>query len=475
MKTVLIFLDHGLGVAYFFDTILAKLLTDKDVRLVFLLQEALLPKMREEHKLNDHLIFLSMREAQASHYKNHHFGGLQEIINYLRGSTATPRIPLTYVDTNRRRKNYEAKGRWKFILKLFSPVISLMRRSRIARNIFRWKQQIFFTSNIYSDYFEEYKPELVVSCTAGWRIDRYFLREAIKRKIKTATVIIGWDNPSANGLPGANVEFVNVWSEIHKRELNKGVDWPLEKIHVGGMPLYDGYVNGKWLISRDEYFRMHGLDPNRKLVTFAATALSISPNLHIVEILADIIAKGKLSEPSQLLIRLHPNHFKPTPRYEQEREAIYEIVKKNHNLHIVEPKALAGNLPRYSGEDYPEKTSMFKHSDVLVTIYSTMALEAAMHDTPIVSACIDTEAGWKDYFWVPLSTVPNWPTAARMVDTKAGRTAYTAEELTDCINAYLGNHDLEKEERHNFAKQELVYLDGSSTKVTADFILSLLD
>jgi hypothetical protein len=62
-----------------------------------------------------------------------------------------------------------------------------------------------------------------------------------------------------------------------------------------------------------------------------------------------------------------------------------------------------------------------------------------------------------------------------MVETKAGRTAYTAEELTDCINAYLENHDLEKEERHNFAKQELVYLDGSSTKVTSDFILSLLE
>ena len=474
MKTVLIFLDHGLGVAYFFETELAKQLTEKKVRLVFLLQDALLPKMREEYDGNNQLVFLSMREKQATDYKNSHLAGLQEVVNYLRGSTASTRIPLTYVDTNRRRKHYEAKGRWKIILRIVTPIISLMRRSKIARDLFRWMQQVFFTTNIYSDYFTEYKPDLVISCTAGWRIDRYFLREAIKRKIRTASVTIGWDNPSSNGLPGAKVEYVNVWSDIHKWELNKGVDWPIEKINVGGMPLYDGYINHKWLMPRDEYFRVHGLDKKKKVITFATTALSISPNLHIVEILADIIENGKLAEPSQLLIRLHPNHFKSTPRYEQEREAIIAIAKQNKNIHIIEPKVLAGNLPRYSGEDYPEKTSMFEYSDVLVTIYSTMALEAALHDTPIVSACIDTQTGWKDYYWVPLSKVPNWPTAARMVKTRAGRTAYSAEELVVCIDAYLKNHDLEKQERLNFAKQELVFLDGSSTKVTAEFILSLL-
>ena len=41
-----------------------------------------------------------------------------------------------------------------------------------------------------------------------------------------------------------------------------------------------------------------------------------------------------------------------------------------------------------------EKSSMMAHSDVLVTVYSTMVVETAVHDTPIVAAVIDVPGGW---------------------------------------------------------------------------------
>ena len=121
------------------------------------------------------------------------------------------------------------------------------------------------------------------------------------------------------------------------------------------MPLYDGYLNKTWLIPPAEYFAMHGLDPAKKLIAYAATALSISPNLHIIEELTRIITEKKLSVPAQLLIRLHPNHFKSQRHYQEEREKIYELTRGCADVHVVAPKALAGGLPRYSGEDFPEK------------------------------------------------------------------------------------------------------------------------
>ena len=50
--------------------------------------------------------------------------------------------------------------------------------------------------------------------------------------------------------------------------------------------------------------------------------------------------------------------------------------------------ALGGSLGYYGGEDMDEKSSMMAHSDVLVTVYSTMVVETAVHDTPIVAAVI---------------------------------------------------------------------------------------
>jgi hypothetical protein len=393
----------------------------------------------------------------------------------VRGASASPRIPITYVDTHRQRKEYEARGKYKYLLIALRPLIYLLRASSLARKLFRSSLYSLFTPNLYEDLYQRYPPDLIVSDTAGWRLDQYLLRDANRRGIKTATIIIGWDNPSSNGLPGAFVDYANVWSEVHRKELVEGVDWPSDKIYVGGMPLYDGYISREWLIPKEEYFALHALDPNKRLISFAATALSITPNIHIIKMLAEMVSSQRLAAPSQLLIRLHPNHFKPFAHYQEEARAVIELTKMYPDVHLVEPRAVGGNLERYSGEDYPEKSSMLAYSDVLVTIYSTMVVESALHDTPFISACIDLPGGWKEKYWVPLHEVPDWPTAARVNKAEAGLLALTQNELQEAINAYLLDPQLHARERHSFIEQELTWLACESTPKTADFLWSLVE
>lgn len=473
MKTIFVVLDHGLGLAYFLDTDLTRFLVDAGVRVVFLVQDAVLPRVKDsfQHPL---VTFESMRDGKVLEWQKANRPGLQELVDYVRKASADRSIPLTYVDTHRQRKEYEARGRRRHVLKALRPLIYLLRRSKRARLQFRRALDRYFTPHLYDDLFDSYQPDLVVSDTAGWRLDQYLLREATRRGIPTSTVIIGWDNPSSQGLPGAFVDTVNVWSEVHKWELTAGVDWPPEKVHVGGMPLYDGYISGKWVLPREEYYRQHNLDPNKRLVAFAATALSISPNLHIIEALAGMISRQELDQPSQLLIRLHPNHFKPMNHYREECAAIMALAERYPDVHVVEPKEVPGGLERYSGEDYYEKASMLTYCDVLVTIYSTMVVEATLHDKPIISACINSPEGWKDKFWIPLEQVPGWPTAARVNAAGAGKTVMTVDELREALNEYLAHPEQEAEQRRRFVESELTYLHGESTRRTADFLLSLV-
>jgi hypothetical protein len=272
------------------------------------------------------------------------------------------------------------------------------------------------------------------------------------------------------------VDSVIVWSKIHEWELNSGIDWPKEKIYIGGMPLYDNYLSRKWTLPRQEYFEGHGLDPDKKLLAFVATALSITPNLHIIEALVEILSSGKLETPSQLLIRLHPNHFRPMAHYEAEREAIYKLAQDHPNVHVVAPRPLAGSVLRYSGEDFEEKASMLANCDVLISIYSTMVLEAALHDKPVVSACINTPVGWPNNFWIPLSEIPSWPTAARVVECNASQTAFTPQELTKILNMYLEDPKIDAAGRRKFVEQELTYVKpGEAVEKTAEQLVSLLD
>jgi hypothetical protein len=247
---------------------------------------------------------------------------------------------------------------------------------------------------------------------------------------------------------------------------------------VGGIPSYDGYFRKEWLLPRGEYFKLHGLDPGRKLISYACSFVHFAPNYPNVEALARLVSSNSLAEPSQLLIRLHPSHFQDKPRiFAEERERIHALESKYPHVHVVRPVALGGSLGYYSGEDMDEKSSMMAHSDVLVTVYSTMVVETAVHDTPIVAAVLDTLGGWNQpkKYSLSLKKIGNWPTHQRFREAKAGRVASDENELCEALNAYLKNPGLDSAERIAFVKREITYTDANAGKRTAEFILKVLN
>lgn len=256
-----------------------------------------------------------------------------------------------------------------------------------------------------------------------------------------------------------------------------GSDWAPERVHIGGIPSYDGYLRKSWLTPREAYFALHGLDPSRRLISYASSFVHFAPNLPNIEALARLIAGDELDYPCQLLIRLHPSHFQDKPRiFAEERERIGELIGKYPNVHVVQPVPLGGSLGYYGGEDMDEKSSMMAYSDVMVTVYSTMLVETAVHDTPMIAATIDVPGGWNvpRKYSLALKDIGNWPTHQRFRDARAGRVATTVEELKELLNAYLASPTLDQAERAQFIEDEITYADGSAGRRTADFMLDLL-
>jgi len=353
--------------------------------------------------------------------------------------------------------------------------IALLRRSAAARKVLiRSQQQL--SPQIYADLFDRYRPALVVASTPGWRLDRYLLQEAADRGIQTATVIVGWDNPSSYSLPGAQVDWATCWSGIQREELVEGSDWSEEQVNIGGIPSYDGYFQRKWVIPRGEYLKTHGLDPDRKLLSYACSFVTFSPNLPNVRALARLVSNNHLAAPSQLLVRLHPNHFLDVPLFVRERREIQDMAGELPYMHVVEPSPLGGDLGHYSGEDMPEKSSMMAHSDVFITVYSTMVVETAIHGRPIVSLCLDTPGGWRTprKYSLPLSKIGNWPTHRRFREAGAGQVVYREQQLAEAVNTYLEDPDADEELREDFVKREVTYTDGSAGRRTGEFLAGLV-
>jgi hypothetical protein len=470
---LMIVADHGLAIIYFLQSDILPTLLNGGVEVVLLTDDGLKQEIGERFA-QPGLYVEGLRMKEARRYFDTSAHNLQYWLHFLRWMGGSDRVNCEAINSHMRQMQYETSRGGKLLMPFIRLAVAVLRKNKMARQALVNAQRDY-VPGIYGDYFDRYQPSAVVASTPGWRFDRYVLREAAQRGIRTGSVIVGWDNPSSYRLPGAPVSFINCWSEIQKRELVLGSDWQPEQVNVGGIPSYDGYFRKTWLMPRDDYFAMHGLDPQRQLLSYACSFVTFSPNIRNIETLARMVASDSLAKPSQLLIRLHPNHFQKGTLYEGEANQVRQLVQGLPHVHLVEPVPLGGELGYYSGEDMPEKASMMAYSDVFLTVYSTMVVETAIHGRPIVATCIDVPGGWNTpgKFSLSLREIGEWPTHQRFRWAKAGRVATNEAELRAAVNAYLENPQLDQEARCKFVQDEVTYLDGSAGRRTGEYLLAV--
>ena len=471
-ERIFITADHGLALIYFLQSDLVPTLIKAGTEVVMLVDDAALPAI-EARFHQPGLIFEGMRLDKCQEYFHSVSPVAQRWLDLLRWTGGSKRINTIALDGNYHLVTAGYTGYSRLALPFLRMTVWLLRRSHSLRKLVA-KIQNRFTPHIYDDLFDKYQPSLVVSRTPGWRLDRYILREAARRGICTGAVIVGWDNPSSYCQNGASVDYITCWSEIQKEELVLGSDWDPTRVQISGVPAYDGYFRREWVIPRDEYFRQHGLDPNIKLLSYACSFETLHPNFPNMKAIVDLVVNDRFIEACQLLIRFHPNHFIKNSRFEEERKQTIEYVKNFPRIHLVEPVSLGGGLGHYSGEDMAEKASMMAWSNVFLTVYSTMVVETAIHNRPIISVTIDTPGGWnmKDVYSLPLTAIGDWPTHQRFRLSGAGRVAATQEQVREITDFYLKHPEADSHERRKFISDECTFIDGSAGRRTAENILS---
>ena len=469
-KRVFICADHGLAVFYFLKSDIVRTLLQSGVEVIVLTEDNTRQAVEAQFG-QPGLIIEGLRLEKIQSYLRTVSPQTQYWLDFLRRAGAHDGTNIAAVDTYIEQVKNEAHARRRRLLPLMLATAKIMRKSRPLRQALV-KYQGHFNPGIYSDLFEKYQPDLVIAGSPGFRLDRFLLREAAARKVPGVACIISWDSSSSYGLPGAKIDTITCWSEIQKSELIGGADWPSEHVNVGGMPPYDGYVRKDWVLPRHEYFKMHGLDPERKLLSYASSFVNLSPNIQNIEALARLVASDQLAFPSQLLVRFHPNHM--SGHFTSEADQIRQLSRDNPLVHIIEP-ATFGAMGHYSIDDLSDRTSMMTHSDVFMTVYSTMVVEASFQECPIVSVCIDSTTGYPGHYWIPFSKIAIWPTHSRFRASKAGRVVTNDTELREALNIYLQSPQADLPAIRQFRQQECANLDGSAGRRTAEYFLSLLE
>jgi hypothetical protein len=288
-------------------------------------------------------------------------------------------------------------------------------------------------------------------------------RLAARQGIATVGMIKGWDNPTTKTFIRTIPDKVVVHNELIKAEINRLYDVPVERIVVTGIPQYDRWLDPGLVVPKEELFRSLGLDPERRLILYAAAGDWMNKaDEEIVRLLAAAIADGRLSG-AQVLVRLHPKY----PSTAEGLAGLPHVVVERPGTNVT------GELVHweYEERDLRRLVSTLKWSDVAVNTASTFTIDAAIIDRPIVLV------GFDGARQLPYdSSVLRYYDREHMrpvVESGGARLAKSPEELVRAIASYLSDPSEDAEGRARIRETQCGRLDGRAGERIALTILDL--
>jgi hypothetical protein len=326
-----------------------------------------------------------------------------------------------------------------------------------------------FPDRRYDDLLRRYQPDLVcLTRVFGWAADWPVLKSAVRLGIPTVLLASSWDNLTSKGVFPARVNRVVVWNPIMADEAAELHGYSRDDIYIAGAPQFDVYADKSQLPDRAAFFAKVGADPNKALITFAMTNVKVTPDeFDVLEMLWKRLREGALGRPVQLLARVHPI----APHY---GEVMPERLRNLPDLMF----DLPGRAGRHIDRD-PTRADMIHlaatmwHSDVVINTSSTIAIDAAALDTPVVCAGFDGHRTLP--FERSVRRYHEYTHFRKLLDLGGVRVAHDLDQLVAHLRAYLDDPTLDHEGRQRIIEKQCLAIDGKAGERIGRYVLDTLE
>lgn len=353
-------------------------------------------------------------------------------------------------------------------------IFGFLGRFKLWRNLIRWGY--FVLPDSYGrDIFSKYKPDLFFSPNMFSAEDCRLLRQARKMGIRTLTMAKSWDVPTTRGFTRVKADEILVFNEINKEEIVAIGEYEVDKVHPVGFPQFDVYYDQSILETREHFYERMGADPSKELVLFGVPGDFKNPYSHeIMKDLDDAIEAGKFIKPIQVLARFHP-------KYPSKGESLKlkHFIFDRPGTYFSKDLEKALDAPQsttfqwtYTNKDIYHLANSLKHSKVTVNTESTLTLDAAALDRPVVLIGFDGRQEL-DY-WHSIIRNYSREHLSAVLETNGVKLAHNFDELVSNINRYLEDENVDTEERARLRERLLYKTDGHAAERIADHIIRLI-
>jgi hypothetical protein len=293
-----------------------------------------------------------------------------------------------------KRRNSFAEQKHPFSVKLKFEAALLFGRlggklgweNGLEEEYFNGLAEYAYVRDVCLPYLLRMRPTVVVGASADGFPDTPWLIAAGLMGVPRAVWIRSWDNITTKCELIPDAELFLVWSDLMERELRHYFPrYDHRRVLKIGTPQFDGHQNPKNIIPRKEFCERMGLDPNRPIVLYCTGGTHICQNEHlIIKHVHQAVQELKDVRNPQLLVRLHPYFWDTNIDLYEEIQTNLAFWPKREDATKRFNRSGAGLL-----EDYQIMLSSFYHQAVNVNIASTVTLDSAIYDRPIICIAYD--------------------------------------------------------------------------------------
>ncbi|MFZ2719804.1 MAG: CDP-glycerol glycerophosphotransferase family protein, partial [Minisyncoccia bacterium] len=314
----------------------------------------------------------------------------------------------------------------------------------------------------FDDLFRRIPPDVIFAANLTSMEDARLLRAAMRRSVLTIGMPKGWDNLTLKTFLPIFPDRLLVQTSAMKEDA-MFLGYPGIRIAVVGFPKFDLYADEAHE-SRDMFLQRFGFDPAKKCILYAGAGDQLAP--HDEEILRDLleaIEKGEIHSAPTVIVRPHPKY---TYRSEM-------VPKRDFwALDVPGTKRNQGSDFEFTIDDVMHLRSSLQHTDLLIHTASTLGVEAAIFDTPMITLAYDGDTQ------VPrdLSTgrYYRYTHMQRVIETGGMKVVHSRAELITAVNQYLENPGLDHKGRVRLVDENAHTIDGMAGMRVAHEILDTL-
>jgi hypothetical protein len=317
--------------------------------------------------------------------------------------------------------------------------------------------------------FEKERPASVLAMGPFKPSQMSIVASAKQLAIPTIAYITSWDNITTKTGLVLRYDGYIVWSEQMKRELQDF--YPATRtrpIYVVGAPQYDVFRQPRYLQSREDFFRTNNMDPGRKLVIYCLGSPNIIREDYGALQFAEMVYERKQLPNVQMIVRPHPGFF------EKGYTVLDEIRKRFPGVQIQSPHRHWQKAAFQGNESIVEWVNTLRHADVVINLASTITVDAAVCDKPVVNLDFDPQPEMPNQQLV--KDINHKWNHFKPVAASGG--VWMAEDMPDVVNAvktYLEHPDLHREQRQWIVNYVCEKIDGQAGKRMADAVAEVMD